>query len=66
MSRRAAIGLALVALLGATQPFRASARRNRRPCVPATDAEETARHVDATMKRCILALYRSAVHVGRE
>ena len=34
--------------------------------VPATDAEETARHVDAAMKRCILALYRSAVHVGRE
>jgi hypothetical protein len=34
--------------------------------VPAADAEETARHVDATMKRCILALYRSAVHVGRE
>ena len=34
--------------------------------VPAADAEETARYVDATMKRCILALYRSAVHVGRE
>jgi pimeloyl-ACP methyl ester carboxylesterase len=34
--------------------------------VPAADAEETARHVDATMKRCILALYHSAVHVGRE
>jgi pimeloyl-ACP methyl ester carboxylesterase len=34
--------------------------------VPATAAEETARHVDDTMKRCILALYRSAVDVGRE
>jgi pimeloyl-ACP methyl ester carboxylesterase len=34
--------------------------------VPAADAEEAARHADATMKRCILALYRSAVHVGRE
>ena len=34
--------------------------------VPADAAAETARHVDPTMKRCILALYRSAVHVGRE
>jgi pimeloyl-ACP methyl ester carboxylesterase len=34
--------------------------------VPAPDAAEAARHVDATMKRSILALYRSAVHVGRE
>ena len=34
--------------------------------VPAADAAETARHVDPTMKRCILALYRSAVHVGAE
>src|SRR3989442_10549931 len=32
--------------------------------VPTADATETARHVDATMKRGILALYRSAVHVG--
>jgi pimeloyl-ACP methyl ester carboxylesterase len=29
-------------------------------------AEETARHVDDVMKRCILALYRSAVKVGDE
>ncbi len=34
--------------------------------VPTADATETARHVDATMKRSILALYRSAVHVGAE
>jgi pimeloyl-ACP methyl ester carboxylesterase len=34
--------------------------------VPAGDAEEAVRHADATMKRSILALYRSAVHVGRE
>ncbi len=34
--------------------------------VPATDAEESARHADPTMKRCILALYRSAVRVGHE
>jgi pimeloyl-ACP methyl ester carboxylesterase len=34
--------------------------------VPADDAEEAARHVDATMKACILQLYRSAVTVGRE
>jgi len=34
--------------------------------VPAADAMETARHVDPTMKRCILALYRSAVRVGME
>jgi pimeloyl-ACP methyl ester carboxylesterase len=34
--------------------------------VPAADATETARHVDPTMKRCILALYRSAVQVGAE
>ena len=32
----------------------------------AVGAAETARHVDPTMKRSILALYRSAVHVGRE
>ena len=30
------------------------------------DAAETARHVDATMKDCILKLYRSAVKVGAE
>jgi pimeloyl-ACP methyl ester carboxylesterase len=29
-------------------------------------AEETARHVDDEMKRCILTLYRSAVKVGDE
>jgi pimeloyl-ACP methyl ester carboxylesterase len=29
-------------------------------------AEETARHVDDDMKRCILTLYRSAVNVGEE
>jgi pimeloyl-ACP methyl ester carboxylesterase len=34
--------------------------------VPATDAAEAARHVDATMKRSILALYRSGVRVGAE
>ncbi len=34
--------------------------------VPADDAASTAKHFDATMKSCILALYRSAVHVGRE
>ena len=32
--------------------------------VPAADAAEAAARVDSTMKRCILALYRSAVHVG--
>ena len=32
--------------------------------VPAADAAEAARHVDATMKRSILALYRSGVRVG--
>jgi pimeloyl-ACP methyl ester carboxylesterase len=34
--------------------------------VPETDAAETSPHVDAMMKRCILALYRSAVHAGAE
>ena len=34
--------------------------------VPEADAAESSRHVDATMKRCILALYRSAVHAGAE
>lgn len=34
--------------------------------VPAADAADAAARVDATMKRCILALYRSAVNVGRE
>jgi pimeloyl-ACP methyl ester carboxylesterase len=34
--------------------------------VPAEDAAEAARHVDATMKRSILALYRSGVRVGAE
>ena len=34
--------------------------------VPAEAAAETARHVDATMKRAIVSLYRSAVHVGAE
>jgi pimeloyl-ACP methyl ester carboxylesterase len=34
--------------------------------VPPAIAVETARHVDATMKDCILKLYRSAVHVGAE
>jgi pimeloyl-ACP methyl ester carboxylesterase len=29
-------------------------------------AEETSRHIDDEMKRCILALYRSAVKVGEE
>jgi pimeloyl-ACP methyl ester carboxylesterase len=34
--------------------------------VPVEDAAEAARHVDATMKRSILALYRSGVRVGAE
>lgn len=34
--------------------------------VPPDAAREVARHVDATMKRCILALYRSAIDVGAE
>lgn len=34
--------------------------------VPTADATETVQHVDATMKRCILSLYRSAVHAGAE
>jgi pimeloyl-ACP methyl ester carboxylesterase len=34
--------------------------------VPAADAAATARAVDATMKQCILSLYRSAVHAGEE
>ena len=34
--------------------------------VPAEAARETARHVDAPMKDCILRLYRSAVRVGAE
>jgi len=34
--------------------------------VPADDAAITTKHFDATMKACILALYRSAVHVGSE
>ncbi len=34
--------------------------------VPKADAELTASFVDDTMKQCILSLYRSAVHVGRE
>jgi pimeloyl-ACP methyl ester carboxylesterase len=34
--------------------------------VPEADAAESVKHVDATMKRCILALYRSAVKTGSE
>jgi pimeloyl-ACP methyl ester carboxylesterase len=34
--------------------------------VPPEAAADTGRHVDDEMKRCILALYRSAVHVGAE
>jgi pimeloyl-ACP methyl ester carboxylesterase len=34
--------------------------------VPRAAAEESVRHFDATMKDCILRLYRSAVNVGRE
>jgi pimeloyl-ACP methyl ester carboxylesterase len=34
--------------------------------VPPVIAAETARHVDATMKDCILKLYRSAMDVGAE
>jgi pimeloyl-ACP methyl ester carboxylesterase len=34
--------------------------------VPLDAAEETARHIDATMKDAILRLYRSAIHVGAE
>jgi pimeloyl-ACP methyl ester carboxylesterase len=34
--------------------------------VPADDAAVAAGRIDATMKRCILALYRSAVHAGTE
>ncbi len=34
--------------------------------VPAAVASEVARHVDDTMKACILGLYRSAIHVGAE
>jgi pimeloyl-ACP methyl ester carboxylesterase len=34
--------------------------------VPRDAACESARHVDAEMKRCILALYRSALRVGAE
>ena len=34
--------------------------------VPPADARETAAHLDDTMKRCILRLYRSALEVGKE
>jgi pimeloyl-ACP methyl ester carboxylesterase len=34
--------------------------------VPPDDAREAAAHVDDTMKRCILRLYRSAIKVGEE
>lgn len=34
--------------------------------IPPEIAREVARHVDATMKACILGLYRSAVRVGAE
>ena len=34
--------------------------------VPEAGAAETASHVDSATKRCILTLYRSAVHVGTE
>jgi len=34
--------------------------------VPAAAARAAAQHIDATMKDCILRLYRSAVHVGAE
>jgi len=34
--------------------------------VPPEIAVEIARHFDATMKACILGLYRSAIHVGAE
>lgn len=34
--------------------------------VPQADAEEAAKQMDDTMKRCILGLYRSAVNVGAE
>lgn len=34
--------------------------------IPLDTAREVARHVDDTMKTCILRLYRSAIQVGRE
>ena len=34
--------------------------------VPPEDAAETTAHIDATMKDCILKLYRSAIQVGAE
>ena len=34
--------------------------------VPQTAAHENVKHMDATMKDCILRLYRSAVHIGAE
>jgi pimeloyl-ACP methyl ester carboxylesterase len=34
--------------------------------VPADDARAASERVDDTMKRCILSLYRSAIHVGTE
>ena len=34
--------------------------------VPEADAAQAATRVDVTMKRCILGLYRSAVHAGLE
>jgi pimeloyl-ACP methyl ester carboxylesterase len=34
--------------------------------VPADDAAKAASHIDATMKRCILSLYRSAERAGAE
>lgn len=34
--------------------------------VPADDARHAAERLDDTMKQCILRLYRSAVHVGKE
>lgn len=34
--------------------------------VPAAEAAEAAAHVDETMKRCILALYRSAIRVAED
>ena len=34
--------------------------------VPQADAVEASRHIDDTMKQCILTLYRSAINVGAE
>jgi pimeloyl-ACP methyl ester carboxylesterase len=56
------IGEAFMAAVGYDEAVEGSVASGN----PREDALVTAEHMDETMKRCILELYRSAIHVGEE